>query len=245
MAGTASVEILEFCWFFQVQGIEIIHTNINQLIENFGYLGIFLAMFIQGIVILFPAYLIMPWVGYSASGGELNILGVIFSGFFGAYVSTILYYEIGLRVNKFTFGDQSSNNNFFLKFSSTAYRKSKVWFDRFGGFAVFWCRFLPLARTMISFVAGVEDMPRKKFHLLTIAGTFLYTAVLTLSGYVLKENWMRAGNYTTPIAKFFLPIFILLIAWYALILIHRFLLKIRQRFRHRIQVRPQNRFLNS
>ena len=228
-----------------MQGIEIIHVNINHLIENFGYLGIFLAMFIQGVVILFPAYLIMPWVGYSASGGGLNIFGVIFSGFLGAYVSTILLYEIGLRMNEFTFGDPSSNTSFFLNCSSTAYRKSKVWFDRFGGFAVFWCRFLPLARTMISFVAGVENMPRKRFHILTIAGTFLYTTLLTLSGYVLKGNWMRVGSYTTPIAKFFLPIFILLIVWYAAILISRFLVDIRKRLRRRIQVGSQKRLFNS
>ena len=204
-----------------MQGLAAIHFHVSNLVEAYGYLGIFLAMFFQGIVMLFPAYLIMPWVGYSASGGALHIVPAIISGFLGAYLSTTLLYEIGLKINAFTFSDQAYKNGFFLGLSSSAYRKSKIWFDRFGGFAVFWCRFLPLARTMISLVAGVENMPRKKFHVLTIAGTFLYTTLLALSGYALKENWMQVGAFTTPIAKLFLPVFMLLMAWCATVLVLR------------------------
>ena len=219
----------QFFIFIKVQGIEVIHAHVNHLIENYGYLGIFLAMFFQGIVMLFPAYLIMPLAGYYASEGKLSILGGIVSGFLGAYLATTLLYELGRRMSEFTFGDQLSNKNFILKHSFSVYRKSKVWFDRFGGIAVFWCRFFPLARTMISLVAGVENMSRKKFHILTSTGTFLYTSFLVFSGYILKEHWSRVGNYTTPIAKLFMPIFIILTSWFVVIMVFKLFAGMKRR----------------
>ena len=50
--------------------IEMINEWILALISSSGYLGIFLAMFVEGIFTPIPSELIMPFAGYLASTGS-------------------------------------------------------------------------------------------------------------------------------------------------------------------------------
>ena len=191
---------------------------IQLLVKDYGYIGIALAMFMQGIIQLIPAYLIMPLAGYFASAGKLDIGLVILSGTLGAYLANIALYEIGYAMGRTTFSDYSIMQGRYLTFAKRAYRKSQEWFDAYGTAAVFWCRFIPLLRTMISVVAGIEMMDRRKHHLTAAAGTFLYTAFLALSGWTLKNGWHKVGIYLKPIGQFMLPFGIMALLWWLTIL---------------------------
>ena len=171
-------------------------------------------MLLQGIAQLIPAYLIMPLAGYLASAGKLDISLVIISGTLGAYAANIILYEFGRRMGEIAFSDPTLMQGSYLVFARKTYRKSQRWFEHHGSKAVFWCRFIPLLRTMISVVAGVEKMNRRKYHSMTLLGTFFYTALLALSGWTLKNGWHKVGEYLKPIGELMLPFGIMALLWW-------------------------------
>ncbi|MPZ22802.1 MAG: DedA family protein [Dehalococcoidia bacterium] len=78
--------------------------------------------------------------------------------------------------------------------------KADELFEKYGDQIVFFCRVVPLARTLVSIPAGVVRMPLLRFSLLTFAGSFLWSLGLASAGYALAENyedlrtWMRPAD---------------------------------------------------
>lgn len=171
-------------------------------------------MFLQGIIQIVPAYLILPPVGYMAAKGSLDLPLVIGAGFAGAMGANIVLYQVGRYMNTLTFAEDYEGENKYIRKAINAYKQSKRWFDRFGSYAVFWCRLIPLMRTMISVVAGIELMERRKYLFITAAGTFIYTSFLVLSGWSLKNGWTVVADIQRPLLKLFLPFAIMSLLWW-------------------------------
>lgn len=67
--------------------------------------------------------------------------------------------------------------------------KSYSWFNKYGPWTVFFCRFIPLIRSLISIPAGMSKMSMPKFLVLTTIGTFIWNTVLVNLGASVGENW--------------------------------------------------------
>jgi membrane protein DedA with SNARE-associated domain len=93
------------------------------------------------------------------------------------------------------------------------------WFEKYGDWAVFFSRLMPVVRTFISFPAGVARVPLGKFTLLTFAGSLPWCWALAAGGYLLGEHWEDLRAAMRP---FDLPI-ILAFAFLAALYIYRHL----------------------
>jgi membrane protein DedA with SNARE-associated domain len=69
------------------------------------------------------------------------------------------------------------------------------WFERYGDWAIFFSRLLPVVRTFISFPAGVARMNFTRFVIYTLIGSFPWCLGLTYIGMKLGENWDTLGVY--------------------------------------------------
>ena len=56
---------------------------------------------------------------------------------------------------------------------------------------MFFCRFIPLVRSLISIPAGMSEMPMVKFLLYTLFGSLIWNTVLVIVGSVVGENWTK------------------------------------------------------
>ena len=65
------------------------------------------------------------------------------------------------------------------------------WFDTKGNKTVFFCRFIPLVRSLISIPAGMSEMDMKKFILYTFCGSICWNFVLTFVGSKVGQNWTK------------------------------------------------------
>ena len=54
---------------------------------------------------------------------------------------------------------------------------------------MFFCRFVPIVRSLISVPAGMSEMPMLKFIVYTICGSMIWNTVLICAGYKLGDNW--------------------------------------------------------
>lgn len=68
--------------------------------------------------------------------------------------------------------------------------QSKDFFERFGGKAIIFARFLPIFRTFAPIVAGIVTMDKKKFMFYNIVSSFLWSFLLILSGHYLYDLFL-------------------------------------------------------
>ncbi|HKZ45463.1 MAG TPA: DedA family protein [archaeon] len=162
------------------------------LVASLGYVGVFIGMLIETVFMPLPSEVVMPLAGYvaSISGiGYIGLLGMIIAGTFGTVVGAIIIYYAAftagrhflVRYGKYMFVDE--------KKLSVAER----WFDKHGKMAIFLGRMAPGIRELISIPAGLSKMDIKEFLLFTFAGSFVWTSVLGLVGYLLGESWGAGG----------------------------------------------------
>ena len=86
--------------------------------------------------------------------------------------------------------------------------KALGFFDRHGSASVFFGRFIPGVRSLISIPAGVDRMPMLKFGLWTTAGSLIWNTVLILLGFQLGENYHIVSDF---IDRFSSVIYVLLV----------------------------------
>ncbi|HRR26768.1 MAG TPA: DedA family protein, partial [Acidobacteriota bacterium] len=78
----------------------VISNTILDLIASTGYLGIFLAMLIEGVLTPIPSELLMPFAGYLCFTGPLNMLAVIVVGSLGAMCGSTIAYLLGRKLGR-------------------------------------------------------------------------------------------------------------------------------------------------
>ena len=176
--------------------------NIKELIEltahimaDFGYLGIFLGMFIESTIIPIPSEIIMIPAGIASSKGILNIYLVIIYGIFGNVLGAIFSYYLAFYIGRNFL--LSVGKYFFIK--ESAIIKIENFFKNYGSISVFFGRLLPGFRHFISIPAGIAKMDIKLFTIYTIAGSTIWTAILAILGYEIGENHQLIAQYTKEI----------------------------------------------
>jgi membrane-associated protein len=140
----------------------------------FAETGFVITPFLPGDSLLFAA-------GALIAGGNtgLNIyllaIILIIAAFTGNTINYLLGNYLGPRVFK--------ENNKILKLDY--YLQTKAFFDRHGGKAVIFSRFMPIIRTIAPFVAGVGRMPILRYSLYNIIGGASWIIVFLFAGYML------------------------------------------------------------
>ena len=71
---------------------------IISIMEQLGYFGIALLMFLDNVFPPIPSEIIMPSAGFTASKGELILTGVIIAGSTGSLLAAAVLYWIGRKI---------------------------------------------------------------------------------------------------------------------------------------------------
>ena len=186
---------------------------IISIMEQLGYLGIALLMFLDNIFPPIPSEIIMPSAGYSASQGELLLAGVIIAGCIGSLVAAAILYWIGYKFNHdsiFRFVDRYGK---YLFIKSNDVKKSLDWFEHYGHRIVFFGRMIPAVRSLISIPAGMSHMPFWKFMFFSSLGTIIWTTFLACVGFYFGENQALMQNIFNQVSHFIIIVVIAIIIW--------------------------------
>lgn len=166
--------------------LEMINQLVIGLIDSSGYLGIFLAMFVEGIFTPIPSEIIVPFAGYLASIGRLDAVLVVLVSSLGATAGSTVAYLIGRQLGR-PFMDRFGK---YFGFGPDSMCRAEAWFKRWGSYGILVGHSLPGIRSVISFPAGISRMDLRRFVLFTFVGATVWNTVLTLAGYFLGEYYI-------------------------------------------------------
>lgn len=160
------------------------------IMEQFGYLGVFLLIAIENIFPPIPSEAVLLFGGFMTTQAQLNIVIMIIAATLGSLVGGIVLYFVGKIFNKERLKKMISGKiGKLLRLKVEDIDKADKWFDEKGNKTVFFCRFIPIVRSLISIPAGMSEMPFGKFLLYTTAGSAIWNTVLLTIGNQLGENW--------------------------------------------------------
>ncbi len=170
------------------------------LIANGGYWGIALLMFLENVFPPIPSEVIMGLAGIQVGQGKMNFTMVILVGTIGSTLGNYVWYLLG-RIYGFQRLEGFVNRwGRWLTLEWEDICKINALFTRHGGKIVFFFRFMPAFRTIVSLPAGLFRMGQARFLLATFAGAAIWNVILAGAGYYLGRNFEKIDTYVGPLA---------------------------------------------
>lgn len=183
-------------------------------IHSTGYIGIFILMTLESMLIPIPSEATMPFAGFLVAEGTLNFWLVVLTGTVANVVGSVIAYYIGYFLEETVLVALIKKYGKFILVTHKDYEDAAKWFMKYGDKIIFVSRLLPAVRTVISLPAGMFEMDIKKFLVYTFAGSLLWSIVLTYIGLKLGDNWDTLGAYFHKFDLVIVILFVLAVAWY-------------------------------
>jgi len=165
------------------------------VMESYGYAGIALIIAIENLFPPIPSELILTFGGFMTTTTSLSVIGVIIASTLGSVLGAVILYLIGRLFNIDVLQKIVDRWGRFLRVKPEDLEKAFNWFNRYGYWTVFFCRMVPLIRSLISIPAGMAKLNSGLFLLFTIAGTLIWNTVLVSLGAMLGENWDKILHF--------------------------------------------------
>lgn len=167
------------------------------LISSAGYLGLALGLIVDSAGIPIPSEVLVPLATVSAKQGNLNLVAVILVSIVAQVIGGIIAYEIGRR------GGVPFIKRYgkYVLLSQRDLDITRAQFERRGQLLAFMGRCIPVVRGYIGFVAGIAEMPFKRFLMATIAGSTLWTLILATAGWLLAEDITVIDRVLKPFSE--------------------------------------------
>lgn len=160
------------------------------VMQQYGYLGVALLIAIENIFPPIPSEVILTFGGFMTTYTTLNIWLVILAATAGSLIGAIFLYGVGCLLPPHRLkAILSGRTGKLLHLCPDDVDKSIEWFNRTGFTTVFFCRFIPMIRSLISIPAGFARMKLLPFLVLTTLGSFLWNTVLVWVGVAARESW--------------------------------------------------------
>ena len=140
-------------------------TVLTELIGQYGYLGIALLIALENIFPPIPSEVVLTFTGFLTLTAGLNVLGAITAATIGAVLGAAILYAVGHflsveRLEKILNGKVGQT----LRFKAKDLDKATKFFQKNGVLALFFGRFVPVVRSLISVPAGMTHYKFTKFY---------------------------------------------------------------------------------
>ena len=155
-------------------------VDIIDRLGNLTYIILFIIIFLEtGLVVtpFLPGDSLLFAAGTLSAIGSLNIFILYITFLIAAIIGDSVNYNIGKKIGPRAF----KMNNRFIKKSYL--EKTQKFYEKHGGKAIVFARFIPIVRTFAPFVAGIGEMNYSKFITYNVIGGFLWVTIFTFLGY--------------------------------------------------------------
>ncbi len=149
----------------------------------FAETGLFFGFFLPGDSLLITA-------GILSSQGYINIWILLIGSFIFAVYGDSFGYWLGRKMGPKIFVKENS-----LLFKKEYVERTQKFFEKYGNKTIFFARFVPIIRTLAPTLAGVGHMKYNKFIAYNVLGGFVWSFVMTLTGYFIGNTIPNIDRY--------------------------------------------------
>lgn len=168
---------------------------IIKIVEQFGYWGIMLLIAIENVFPPIPSEVILTFGGFMTTYTTMNVWLVSLFATLGSVGGAVILYGLGRLLSKERLVWIVDKWGRVLALKRQDLDNAETWFNRKGNAAIFFCRFIPIIRSLISIPAGMSKMKFGKFLLFTAAGTAIWNIVLVNLGALVGKGWEKIAKY--------------------------------------------------
>jgi len=184
---------------------------VRQLIEQSGYLGVALLMFAETVFPPIPSEVIMSLSGLQAQRGTMTLWGAILAGTTGAMFGNTIWYLAARWLGLERFHPFIDRHSRLLTVDWKELKRADHFFDRWERWFVCLGRMVPTVRSLVSIPAGLFGMRLAPFLIWSTIGTFGWTTLLAVAGYVLAERYTMVDEYLGPVST---GVIVAMLLWY-------------------------------
>jgi membrane protein DedA with SNARE-associated domain len=196
---------------------------ILDMYDAVGYLGVAIAVALETIVAPIPSEVILPMAGWKVSQSAADpsvlepltdqpwnlVLTVAFATA-GSLVGALVGYAIGAWGGRPLLDRWGS----YVGIGAEDLDRADAWFVRWGSWAVFLGRMVPLVRTFVSYPAGIARMPLGKFIVFSTLGSLIWNVALIVAGFVVGENYEQIAAALKPYEYVIYAVVFLVVAYF-------------------------------
>ena len=178
--------------------MEHLQQAIVALIDHYGYLGLFVGLALGNIGLPVGTEILLPLAGALTATGHLSNLWLTI---LVALVGELAGGSVGYAIGRFGGVPLIERYGKYVHFTHARLMRVHAFFDRWGTFAIFVCRFLPVLRGIVAIPAGIAEMNLALFYLWTFLGSLIFCTFLILLGGALGAHidtvlpLLRRGGY--------------------------------------------------
>lgn len=192
---------MEFIQFI-IDFILHIDDHLGEIVQHYGlwiYAIIFLIVFCETGLVVTPFLpgdsLLFATGAIIAAQPEAGMsFGIMYWVIFvAAVIGDATNYHIGKFIGSGIFKRES-------KYIKKEYLlKTQAFYEKHGGKAIVYARFVPIIRTFAPFVAGIGTMEYKRFFLFNVFGAFLWVTLFLGAGYLFGNLQFIKDNFSMVI----------------------------------------------
>ncbi|WP_462406053.1 DedA family protein [Gracilibacillus sp. Marseille-QA3620] len=191
---------------------------IIDIMDQFGYIGILFLIAVENIFPPIPSEVILTFGGYLTTKTSMTVTGVVAVSTAGSVIGAIILYGLGMLLGKERIEKIVNRYGHILRVTVEDVEKADNWFHKYGLWTIFFCRFVPLIRSLISIPAGMARINFVTFLLLTTIGTFIWNVVLVSIGAILGDSWESIVHYmdyySNVVYVLLVILFLAFVIWY-------------------------------
>lgn len=167
---------------------------IIEIMNQYGCLGVALLIAVENIFPPIPSEVILTFGGFLTTYSEMTEWGVIFAATVGSMIGAYVLYGAGYLIKPEKLARLVNGRaGKLLHLKPEDIYNAQNWFNSKGNLTVFFCRFIPIIRSLISVPAGMAKMSMLPFTFMTVTGSFIWNTVLVWLGAIAGASWERVA----------------------------------------------------
>ena len=167
---------------------------ITDFISKWGYTAIFILILLENVLPVVPSEIILTFAGLLSVKSHLSIWTLLIIATIASFIGLLILYYICRLISEeklYRFVDRHGK---WMKLKSKDLKRANDWFKKYGAWAVFLCRFVPVLRVLITIPAGINRMNVIQFTTLSLIGTTIWNFALILLGRLLSDSFDALMN---------------------------------------------------
>lgn len=168
---------------------------IMRVMDSIGYAGVALLIALENVFPPIPSEVILAFGGFMTTYTGLQPVFVILCATAGSLLGALVLYFLGRLLGLKRIEKLADKYGKFIRLKAKDIEKANAWYQKHENKAVFFCRMVPVLRSLISVPAGIAKMNLISFLLLTAFGSLIWNTALVFAGVLLGDNWGTVLKY--------------------------------------------------